>query len=163
MSSVVNIREATLEDRDFLRAMFYEAIFVPSGEEKPPFIVVDEPLLQKYTYKWKLPTDMGLVAEMEGEPLGMLWSRLFSAEVPGYGYVDDHTPEISMAIRSDWQGRGIGKALMVEALKVLGERGHARVSLSVSKDNERAVGLYRSMGFSVVSENHEDYVMVKDL
>ena len=110
-----------------------------------------------------LPTDMGLVAEMDSEPVGMLWTRLFSAEAPGYGYVDDHTPEVSMAIRPEWQGQGIGKALMVQALKVLGERGHERVSLSVSKANERAVGLYRSMGFSLVSENHEDYVMVKDV
>ena len=159
----VNIRAATVEDRDFLRDMFYEAIFVPEGEEKPDYAIVDEPVLQKYTYNWMLPTDMGLVAEMDGTPVGMLWTRLFSAEAPGYGYVDDHTPEMSMAIRPEWQGQGIGKALMEHALKALGEQGYARVSLSVSKANEKAFGLYRSMGFSIVLENHEDFLMLREL
>lgn len=160
MSGKVKFREATAEDRDFLRDMFYEAVFVPEGEEKPPFDVIDEPVLQKYTYNWMLPTDMGLVVELDGEPVGMFWARLFSVEAPGYGYVDDHTPEVSMAIKPEWQGQGIGKVLMVQALNALREQGHAKVSLSVSKANKRAVGLYRSMGFTIVSENQEDYVMV---
>lgn len=163
MTINLNIREATAEDRDFLREMFYEAIFIPEGEEKPPFAVIDEPVLQKYTYHWMLPTDMGLIAEMDGEPVGILWARIFSVEAPGYGYVDDHTPEVSMAIRPEQQGRGLGKALMVHALKVLREKGYTQMSLSVSKANDRAVGLYRSMAFTIVSENREDYVMVKEL
>jgi ribosomal protein S18 acetylase RimI-like enzyme len=110
-----------------------------------------------------LPTDMGLIAEIDGEPAGMLWARLFSARERGYGFVDEQTPEISMAVRPERRGQGIGKALMVQALKVLREQGYTRVSLSVSKENERAVRLYRSMTFAIVAENHEDYVMVKKL
>jgi len=163
VSAKIHIREAASEDRNFLRDMFYEAVFVPVGEEKPLFDVIDEPLLQKYTYHWKLPTDMGLVAEMDGEPVGMLWARHFTAQVPGYGFVDELTPEISLAIKQEYQGQGIGKALMVHGLKKLGEQGYRQVSISVSKANVRAVGLYHAMGFKPVAENQEDYVMVKAL
>lgn len=163
MITKMNIRNATSEDKDFLRDMLYEAVFVPVGEAKPPFDVIDEPVLQKYTYHWMLPTDMGLVAEMNGEPVGMFWARLFTENAPGYGFVDEKTPEISMAVKPDHQGRGIGKALMANGLKVLVEQGHSQVSLSVSKANVRAVRLYRSMGFKTMAENEEDYVMVKAL
>ncbi|MDW7672081.1 MAG: GNAT family N-acetyltransferase [Bacillota bacterium] len=163
MPAKVIIREATAEDRDFLRDMFYEAVFVPEGAEKPLYSIIDDPVLQKYTYNWMLPTDMGLIAEIDGEPAGMFWARLFSARERGYGFVDEHTPEISMAVRPERRGQGIGKALMIQALKVLRDQGYSRVSLSVSKANERAVGLYRSMAFATVAENREDYVMVKKL
>ena len=157
------IREATSEDRDFLRDMFYEAVFVPKGEEKPAYEVIDEPVLQKYTYHWMLPTDVGVMAEVEGVPVGMFWARLFPEADPGYGFVDAQTPELSIAVSPQLQGRGIGKALMAEGLKAIGERGYSQVSLSVSKDNEGAVEMYRSMGFATVSENKEDYMMVKQL
>ncbi len=163
MKPIINMRETTEKDTEFLREIFYEAIFVPEGEEKPDFSIVDDPALQKYTYHWMLPTDMGVIAEMDGEPVGMLWTRIFPEKDKGYGFLDEHTPEISMAVKPERRGRGIGKALLTKGLNLLRKQGHEKVSLSVSKENRSAVALYLSQDFAIAKENQTDYVMVKDL
>lgn len=54
-------------------------------------------------------------------------------------------PQIS--IRRDWQGRGIGTALLRKFFHSAKESGLSRVTLSVSADNEGAYRLYRRLGF----------------
>lgn len=54
---------------------------------------------------------------------------------------------------------GIGTELMKQILLTLKERGYKQVSLSVQKLNY-AVSLYKKVGFEVVRENQEDYVMI---
>lgn len=51
---------------------------------------------------------------------------------------------------------------MTKMLEVLKAKGVKKVSLSVQKANP-ALKLYRRLGFNPLSENNEDYVMVKDL
>ncbi len=61
-----------------------------------------------------------------------------------------HVAELALAVRPDRQGRGIGRALL-EALLDLSDRWLLleRLELFVFADNERAVRLYRSLGFEV--------------
>ncbi|MGM0652978.1 MAG: hypothetical protein ACQES4_09410 [Bacillota bacterium] len=44
----LTIRRAEANDYPFMREMLYEAIFIPEGEEKPPFSVTDDPEIYKY-------------------------------------------------------------------------------------------------------------------
>ena len=55
---------------------------------------------------------------------------------------------LGMAIAAEARGRGGGKALLDRALAYADEHGLERVELEVFDDNERAIGLYRSRGFT---------------
>jgi ribosomal-protein-alanine N-acetyltransferase len=47
-----------------------------------------------------------------GDPIGAAWLRLWSKDEQGYGFVDVHTPELSMAVRPEFRGQGIGTLLL---------------------------------------------------
>jgi ribosomal protein S18 acetylase RimI-like enzyme len=154
------IREAVESDRSFIQEMFYEAIFMPEGQEKPDFSIIFDPKLSKYTEHWMQPTDLGFIAVLGDEAVGAAWIRLFKSENPGYGFVDQHTPELTIAVKTAFQGQGIGKSLLSRLLQEAAKAGWKNVSLSVTKENTPAVSLYQQAGFVTVSENQEDLVML---
>lgn len=156
------MRQATQADHAFIREMFYEAIFIPEGVQKPPFSIIHEPVLLKYTMDWMKQTDMGFIAEISGQKVGAIWTRLFDHHNKGYGYVRDDTPELSMAVKDAYRNQGIGKALLDHVFAELKKQGYKQVSLSVDQRN-RAVNIYKRVGFTVVKEQNTDYVMVKHL
>ena len=111
-----------------------------------------DPELARYVEGFGRPGDFGVVAHDEGRPLGAAWCRLFPRDAPGYGFVDETTPELSIAVFAGQRGRGIGTAL-VEALKREAEnRRFLRLSLSVEHDNP-AAALYRRQGFQQVGSS----------
>lgn len=57
---------------------------------------------------------------------------------------------------------GIGSALMVGMISLLKGKGYKQASLSVSKDNY-ATRLYKKLGFKVIGEGRDDYIMLLDL
>jgi ribosomal protein S18 acetylase RimI-like enzyme len=59
-----------------------------------------------------------------------------------------HLPQV--AVRPDCQGQGIGRGLLDYSLRRLAERGFETLSLIVSRANDRALALYRAMGFQSV-------------
>ena len=63
-------------------------------------------------------------------------------------YHRSHVGKVGMMVHQDYQGMGIGKALM-EALLELTDNwlGLSRLQLEVYPDNERAIGLYEKYGF----------------
>lgn len=69
---------------------------------------------------------------------------------------------LAMSVDPDYRGLGIGTALLRAHLTALQKRGYARVSLSVQKANA-ALRLYRRLGFSVIGETEEEYVMAANL
>ena len=135
------------DDLPFVRAMLYEAAFWREQSDAPS---VDEALRQPglavYVDGWGRQGDQGLVARIEGEPVGAVWVRLFDDEEHGYGYLDDATPELSIAVVKDRRRRGIGRCLLTAVLTQARLEGVPRVSLSVETDNP-ARSLYDSMGF----------------
>ncbi|MBL9175671.1 MAG: GNAT family N-acetyltransferase [Verrucomicrobiales bacterium] len=61
-----------------------------------------------------------------------------------------HVAELGMAVRDDWQGRGVGTALLKAALELAdGWMQLRRLQLTVFVDNAPAVRLYRKFGFEV--------------
>lgn len=79
-----------------------------------------------------------------------------------YGHIDDSIPSFAISLYMDFRGQGIGTALMIEMLALLKGRGYKKASLSVQKANY-AYRLYMKVGFTVVDENEEEYIMVCDL
>jgi len=85
-----------------------------------------------------------LVACVDGEVVGNLGLETFAR--PRIR----HVGRIGMAVRDDWQGRGVGSALLEAALDLADNWLELRrVELTVYTDNEPAISLYRKFGFEV--------------
>jgi L-phenylalanine/L-methionine N-acetyltransferase len=61
-----------------------------------------------------------------------------------------HVGEIGMAVRDDWQGKGIGSALMKAALELADNwLNLTRLELTVYADNAAGIALYEKLGFAI--------------
>ena len=69
------------------------------------------------------------------------------ASAPGYGFVDEETPELAVAVVPNARGKGVGTALLTALLDRARADGYAALSLSVDRANEGAIALYEQHGF----------------
>lgn len=153
------IRPLHPEKTYLLRDFLYEAIYIPEGMDAPPKEVVDLPELRVYIEDFgKKKDDFCLVAECEGKVVGAVWVRIMN----DYGHVDDETPSLSVSLYKEYRNKGIGSNLMRVMIEKLKEQGYGRVSLSVQKANY-AFRMYLKLGFVVIRETDEEFVMVKTL
>ena len=60
-----------------------------------------------------------------------------------------HTASFGVAVRKEYRRRGVGTALMKEVMKWAKEQGAEKLWLSVFSTNERAIALYKKLGFRV--------------
>ena len=151
---IIHQQEYPLLD-DFL----YEAIFIPDGVEPPPKTIINSPDLQVYVaYFGESKDDLGLIAEADGKIAGAVWVRIMN----DYGHIDNETPSLAISLYKEYRGFGIGTAMMKEMLALLKDHGYKQVSLSVQKANY-AARMYRKIGFEIVRENEEEYIMVYSL
>lgn len=157
----IQIKPLSKIDEPFLREMLYQAIFVPEGSQPPPRDVIQNPELSRYVNNWGQPGDGGFMALMGDEPVGAVWIRLLTGENKGYGYVDEETPELSIAILPEYRGQGIGKALMAHLFNEMNGR-HPAICLSVTEENP-AFRLYRRLGFIEIQNDGASVKMVKKL
>ena len=134
----VVVRRATASVVGCLREMLYLALFVPPGAAPFPAEVVEEPELARIVDGFGTRAgDAGWIARAADGPLiGAAWVRRFTREAPGFGYVDDVTPELSITVVDTHRGRGIGSHLLSCVRADVG-----RVSLSVDVRNP-AMRLY---------------------
>jgi GNAT superfamily N-acetyltransferase len=143
----VTLRPATPADEPFLWSMLFEASH--AGDEVPgPDALRDVPELARYVEGWGRPTDLGVVAERAGAPRGAAWVRLLVGDAAGYGYVDDDTPELAIAVVPGRRDGGVGTLLLAGVLDAARSRFPA-VCLSVRADNP-ARRLYERAGFRAV-------------
>ncbi len=150
------IRELSEDEYGLLENFLYEAIFVPEGIPAPPKSIVRQPELQIYIKDFgDNKDDLCLVAEADEKVLGAVWVRIME----DYGHIDDETPSFAISLYKEYRGQGIGTDLMQNMLCVLRKRGYRQASLSVQKANY-AVKMYRKLGFEIVRENREEYIMV---
>lgn len=149
------IRPAGAQDLPFLRDMLRHAYYARWGSE------ADVPL-ERYVVGWGRRGDDALVAIDEFQPVGAAWFRLFEADEPGYGFVDENTPELTIAIVPSRRGKGLGEQLLVSLLDRAREEGYARISLSVEADNP-AIRLYEQHGFTRVGDRAGALVMSAEL
>src|SRR5687768_1684157 len=163
MGENYSIRRLTPSDEPFLREMLYQSLHVPEGGEPFPREVVSRPEISRYVEGWGRAGDMGFVAVDGGGggPVGAVWLRLLAGAERGYGYVDDETPELGMAVLPDFRGRGVGSGLLDRLLESAAAV-YRRVCLSVSADNP-ARRLYERAGFERVGDDGSSLTMVKRL
>ena len=153
------IRDIKETEYSLLKDFLYEAIFVPEGVEPPPKSIVNAPELQVYIENFgTLVHDKALVAEIDDKVIGAVWVRIMN----DYGHIDNETPSFAIALNKEYRGLGIGTKMMKKMLEVLKACGYKRASLAVQKANY-AVKMYHSVGFEIVDENEEEYIMVNEL
>lgn len=142
-----------------LENFLYEAIFIPNGVEPPPKSIINRPELQVYISNFGASKhDIAFVVDIDGKIVGAVWVRIMN----DYGHVDDSTPSFAISLYKDYRRKGIGTALMKEMLTSLKLRGYEQASLSVQKENY-ATKMYQKLGFQIIEENEEEYLMLKKL
>ena len=145
------IRRGGRQDVRFLRDMLHHAYY---WRERNPG---DGPgPAARYVKGWGRHGDTVLIAVDDGFPVGAAWYRLFRRDLPGYGYVDDETPELAIAVVPSRRGRGIGEALLEALCERAREDGYEALSLSVERENPALCSFYEEHGFTRV-EGGDDY------
>ncbi len=149
MSAGLTIRPARDDDRDALIEMFhglnvYEEAFV--GNRR----MDREGAIDSLVFAEKKVADTGgrkLVAEIDGRVVGHLfltWEKHGACvrdDVKNYGYVSE------LFVREAHRGRGIGRALLLEAERLTRERGVGHMMLGVLAGNAVAERAYERFGF----------------
>ena len=130
--------------RDMLRHAYYWRVDRVSETGEPP--------VRRYVERWGRPGDTALIAIQDFQRVGPAWYRLFTSEDPGYGFVDEQTPELSIAIVPSRRGGGLGSELLDALLDRARADGYAAISLSV-EEGSPAVGLYERHGFERVGDD----------
>jgi ribosomal protein S18 acetylase RimI-like enzyme len=143
----MHIRKAKREDwRAILNIQQSDSVFPYIGHPRRP---TKRRVRERWLERLAEPRVLTLVAVSDGEVVGYI--RLKRGE--GLG---SHVGEIStVAVRPDFQMRGIGGQLMEEVLEVADGFGLRRLRLTVHEDNDIAIRLYRRMGFEIEGRERE--------
>lgn len=159
----ISFRVIQADEYEFLNEMLYEALFVLPGQPKFPKEIIEEPSIKKYIENWNQKEgDLAIVC-LDGEDLiGAIWGRKFSEDNKGYGFIDVETPEIGMAIKQEYRGKGLGSNLIKLLVDEYIEQGVGQLSLNVNTLNP-AKRLYERCGFVKVSEKSGAEIMTKQL
>lgn len=132
----VTVRPATLADVDAAVAMLVEV----AGEGR--WIGTEAPVdvcqrRRRMVEDVEREDAIVLVAEAGGQVVGELGLHLAR-----YGVAD-----LGMAVAAGWRGRGIGSALLAEAIDRARKAGAHKVALQVWPHNAAAIALYERFGF----------------
>jgi len=151
------IRRGSEHDVPFLRDMLHHAYYwrenAPELEDLP---------VSRYVLGWGRRGDAAVIAIEDYWPVGAAWYRLFSSAEPGYGFIDEETPELSIAVVPNKRGNGHGSRLLKALIDRARADGFGTLSLSVEPDNP-ALPLYEKFGFRKVGENGGAWTMLASL
>lgn len=159
----VTVRPIGADEVDFIRwALFTALAWTPERERLVREVTLDHPEIARYHRDWGRPGDLGVAATADDDVVGVCFCRLFTANDHGHGYLDEHTPELAVAVRDDFRGQGLGTRLMAELAGVARDAGYVRLSLSVDTYNP-ARRLYERLGYATVGDDESGVRMVLDL
>ena len=124
----LRIRKADFEDREAL-AFVHATSFGDGIEGSRSYIE------RRLLYPWNT-FYLGLLGE---EPVGCLRVDDLGQEIGIYGF----------GVRPEYQGRGYGRQLLEEVIRIMHAGSQKGVMLDAETDNANAVGLYLSCGFEI--------------
>lgn len=155
----MKIRPIKNEEIMLLTDFVYEAIYQRDLKNPLPRTVIQDASIWVYIDRFgSKKDDHCLVAEVGGYVVGACWVRCIKA----FGHVGDSVPEFAVSVYPQYRGKGIGTELMKEMLLLLRKQGYTKTSLAVQKDNY-AVSMYKKVGFEIVDENDQEYIMICNL
>ncbi|MDQ3778780.1 MAG: GNAT family N-acetyltransferase [Actinomycetota bacterium] len=119
---------------------------------------IEDASLWRYVSGWGRRGDAAVVALEGGFPIGAAWYRLFSRDDPGFGFVDEETPEVSIAVVPSRRGRGIGSELLDALVALAREQGFTALTLSVADDSP-AMHVFQKQGFEKLHQSDGAWTM----
>ena len=134
------LRPVDQQDGRFLRDMVRHAYHWRMGDPDLP--------VYRYVKNWGRRGDAGLVAFDGPNEYGAAWYRLFPASAPGFGFVDEETPELTIAVVPSHRGHGSGGELLEALLAQARTDGFPRISLSAEPGQ---TAFYEKHGYRVHS------------
>lgn len=147
------------DEYHLLNDFLYQAIFQPDKTNMAPKSIINKPELQVYIKDFgKQKDDYCFCAEVENRVVGAVWVR----NINGYGCIDNNTVEFAIAVFDDYQKMGIGTSLMNMMIDHLKKLNYSKSSLAVQKENY-AVKMYLSVGFEIIDETEQEYIMINRL
>jgi len=152
------IRRGGRQDVRFLRDMLHHAYYWRErdpGEGAGPVAL--------YVKGWGRPGDTALIAVDDGFPVGAAWYRLFRRDHKAYGFVDEETPELAIAVVPSRRGRGLGESLLEALVERARADGYGALSLSVPSEDAALVAFYEKQGFSRVRDDEASVTMLREL
>lgn len=159
---MITIRPIEDKDINFLWDMLYEMVYIPENKPSKEELL-NIPGIKKYLEGWGKKGDNGFIAiDSHNNPIGTAWYRLFQEKDKGYGFVDDETPELSIALTKDYTGKGIGTMLLKELINNAKSQEFKAISLSVDPGNS-ALKLYERFGFKKCGTEGTSWTMILNL
>jgi len=149
----VTLRPVESHDQRFLRDMLRHAYHWRLAED------VERPVY-RYVRNWGRTGDAGVIALEGAHAYGAAWYRLFTPDEPGFGFVDEATPELTIAVVPSRRGKGAGQELLEALLERARADGYTAVSLST---DPRQVSWYERFGFERAGETPHAVTMVARL
>jgi GNAT superfamily N-acetyltransferase len=147
------LRPVDVHDVRFLRDMLRHAYHwrLSEDSERPVY---------RYVSNWGRRGDAGVMALEGPHAYGAAWFRLFTEDQPGFGFVDEATPELTIAVVPSRRGKGAGAELLQALLARAREEGYSAISLSTAKEQTE---FYERYGFETVREAPHAVTMVARL
>jgi GNAT superfamily N-acetyltransferase len=146
------LRPADQQDMRFLRDMVRHAYHWRMGDPDLPVF--------RYVKNWGRPGDAGVIASAGPNAYGAAWYRLFPADAPGFAFVDEQTPEVTIAVVPSHRGKGTGGELLDALLERARADGFAQLSLSAELGQ---TGFYEKYGFRELRREDGTVTMVASL
>ena len=116
------------------------------------------PLVTKFYKPFKEISEDVMRSHLEGAVSGkhISFGLKNDEEIVGHSFVmqvrSEH-PVFGIGLAEHFHGKGLGRRLMQVVLAEAEFRGAGHVTLTVLKNNHRALALYRSFGFIVVTDH----------
>lgn len=138
---------ARLEDAEGIRAIYNVEVTTSTStfDLTPRTLAEQEAWIREHSGAYP-----AIVAVEAGEVIGFAALSPFR-DRPAYAT----TVEDSVYVRADRQGRGVGKALLTELLRLAAAHGFHAVIARIGGHNEASIALHRSCGFSIVGVERE--------
>ena len=124
------------------------------SEDLPIVAEVDR---RSFKLIWQLSSDtlrkavqlaaIATVVECDGQPVGY---QVSTVSISG-GHL------ARLAVAPEWQGHGMGKALVSDLLRRFSRRGLSKVSVNTQADNEQSLQIYRRLGFHQTGSQYPVY------
>jgi len=102
---------------------------------------------REYAASFGRTGDHGVIAQRGQRVAGAAWWRHRTAANPGYGYIADDIPELTVGVRPEYRRQGVASAMLSWLEAEAARLGIRALSLSVEHDNP-ARPLSRKAGYS---------------
>ena len=139
-------RLAELSDLEPVFAIYMDATVVPFLGYDPMPIEAFQPIFREL-----VESRCFFVYEVSGELAGFYKAARHPGRASHVGYLG------SLAVAPKFQGHGVARAMVTQAIEALRIAGAKRVELTVESDNARGLAFYERLGFEIEGKLRKFY------